>query len=263
MNQCQCQYLLPIKHRCRQQCYSIAWCTLDKEEFTENYWGILEITENYWGLLEITENYWGLLEITRVLIQLLFSLQVKLLSSLDHPYIVRYYGTVTDKPPLVAAETFLVTGTIACVQYTLPSNQLQGFACWQRESLLIKHSCSSKSLMMQNYPACACAAGVKQCHHVCVCVYVCVLAKEYLKTLQAGQLGHLKMLYSVKNQQNRIGTFMYLTQVKAVLFAIISLLSVSWLHPFQNRLWYLWSANQLHARKITGIPGIDLACLAT
>jgi len=41
------------------------------------------------------------------------------------------------------------------------------------------------------------------------------------------------------------------------------LLSVSWLHPFQNHTWYLWSANQLHARKITGALGIGLACLAT
>jgi len=33
------------------------------------------------------------------------------------------------------------------------------------------------------------------------------------------------------------------------------LLSVSWLHPFRNHTWYLQSANQLHAQKITGVPG--------
>ena len=41
------------------------------------------------------------------------------------------------------------------------------------------------------------------------------------------------------------------------------LLSVSWLHPFRNRMWYLRSANQLRARENTGIHGIDLAHLAT
>ena len=45
------------------------------------------------------------------------------------------------------------------------------------------------------------------------------------------------------NQRNHIGTFMYLTQVKAVLFAIISAtsLSVSWLPPL-SKPWYCTGA---------------------
>ena len=59
--------------------------------------------------------------------------------------------------------------------------------------------------------------------------------------------------------------FMYLTQIKAVLFAIISATSY---YRFLGSTpleitWYLQSANQLCAHEITGVPGIDLACLAT
>jgi len=41
------------------------------------------------------------------------------------------------------------------------------------------------------------------------------------------------------------------------------LLSISWPHPFWNHTRYLWLANQLRTRETTGVPGIDLACLAT
>jgi len=52
------------------------------------------------------------------------------------------------------------------------------------------------------------------------------------------------------NQQNHIGMFMYLTQVKAVLSPLFQLLPIIGFlaPPFQNRTWYLWSANQLHAK---------------
>ena len=121
--------------------------------------------------------------------------------------------------------------------------------------------CTS-SLVHYSLPRARMHAGVKQCHRVCVCV-----SKKYLRALQSGYLGYLEMLNSLKNNQwNHIGTFMYLTQVKAVLFTIISAtsyyqLSVSWLHPFRNHTWYLQSANQLRTHKIKDLPGIDLACL--
>jgi len=66
-----------------------------------------------------------------------------------------------------------------------------------------------------------------------------VSAKNIEKMLQAGQLGQLgywKTLYSIKKkktkkQQNHTGTFLYLTQVKAVLFAVILATSYYWLAP--------------------------------
>ena len=36
--------------------------------------------------------------------------QVRLLNSLNHPHIVRFYGIVIDKPIYVAGDTFVVTG---------------------------------------------------------------------------------------------------------------------------------------------------------
>ena len=36
--------------------------------------------------------------------------QVRLLNSLDHPYIVRFYGIVINKPVYVAGDTFVVIG---------------------------------------------------------------------------------------------------------------------------------------------------------
>jgi len=70
------------------------------------------------------------------------------------------------------------------------------------------------------YPVHPCAAGVKQCLRICVCV--CVLQKKR-KMLQAGSLRHLQASWSTKNNQyNHIRTFLYLIQVQVVLYAVIS-----------------------------------------
>ena len=43
--------------------------------------------------------------------------QVRLLNSLNHPHIVRFYGIVIDKPIYVAGDTFVVTGmAISCLR---------------------------------------------------------------------------------------------------------------------------------------------------
>jgi len=68
------------------------------------------------------------------------------------------------------------------------------------------------------------------------------------------------------NQQNHIGMFMYLTQIKAVLFAIISAISYYRFlgsTPFEITHG-IYSQQINYARhEITGVPQIDLACLAT
>ena len=70
------------------------------------------------------------------------------------------------------------------------------------------------------YPVRTCTTGVKQCCCVCVCVCVCVSAKIIFKNASSRVA---RALNSMKyNQQNRIGMFMYLTQVKVVLFAVFS-----------------------------------------
>jgi len=53
--------------------------------------------------------------------------------------------------------------------------------------------------------------------------------------------------------------FLYLVQVKVVLFAVISVL-LSWLHPFQNCTKYHSFGPQL-IRENAGIHGIDLAAM--
>jgi len=78
--------------------------------------------------------------------------------------------------------------------------------------------------------------GKNQCHSVCVSVCLCVcvsVGKKYLKTVAKV---FKDIILNENNQQNHIGTFPYLIQVKAVLFTIISGTSYYqffWLHYFE------------------------------
>jgi len=76
------------------------------------------------------------------------------------------------------------------------------------------------------YPACACAAGVKQCFCVCVCVRVS--AKNIEKCFKQGCKGVYRHHSQQNNQHNHTRTFLYLIQVQAILYAVISATSYYW-----------------------------------
>ena len=110
----------------------------------------------------------------------------------------------------------------------------------------------------------ACTAGVKQCCRVCVCVCVYVLATS-IENPSSRVARTFKMLKNNPKKKTNKGTFLYLTQVKAVLFAIISATSYyRFLRSthFQDCTWYLRSALQLQlcAHENTGVCRINLAC---
>ena len=81
------------------------------------------------------------------------------------------------------------------------------------------------STLLLSLPCVNIAAGVKQCPHVCVC-----LSTEYISSRLAKVF--TDFILNANNHCNRISTFLYLIQVKAILCYF--LLSVFWLHPFKN-----------------------------
>ena len=85
------------------------------------------------------------------------------------------------------------------------------------------------------------------CLCVCESVSLCVCQqKRILKDSSSRVAKAFKdVILNENNQQNHIGTFVYLIQVKAALFCRYFSYSVYWLHPFRNRMWQLWSAMQL------------------
>ena len=94
------------------------------------------------------------------------------------------------------------------------------------------------------------------------------MGPKELKALQPASLGHLKTLHSMKNnQRNHIGMFMYLTQVKAALFVVISATSYFKFlgsTPFEiTRGIYGQQINYAHTKSQAYSNGIYLVCLAT
>ena len=88
-----------------------------------------------------------------------------------------------------------------------------------------------------HYPACACAAGVKQCLRVCICMCVCVGQKilKNASSMVAKAFTDVLIISVI-----RLGRFCTWYKSRWFLCHYFSdfLLSVSWLHPFQNRTWY-------------------------
>lgn len=73
----------------------------------------------------------------------------------------------------------------------------------------------SQSYMIEDYYPPMCTKAMPS--YLCACTLV---GQNILKNSSSGQLRHLKMLYSTNNnQQNHVGTCLYLIQVKAVLGA--------------------------------------------
>ena len=72
-----------------------------------------------------------------------------------------------------------------------------------------------------HYPMRVCAARVKQCRRICVCVCVGIKILKNTSSRVARAFKDVILKKNKNNQQNHIGTFLYLTQVKAVLFAVI------------------------------------------
>ena len=93
---------------------------------------------------------------------------------------------------------------------------------------------------------CACAAGVKQCLRVCVCVCV---RKKILKNASSKVTKALTdVVVNENNQHNQIRMFVYLIQVQAVLYTVISATSYcqcSGSTPFEIAHGSLQSAMQL------------------
>jgi len=70
---------------------------------------------------------------------------------------------------------------------------------------------------------------------VCVCVYVCVCVgkeRKYWNASSRVARAFKDIILKKSIQQNHVGTFLYLTQIKAVLFTVIPATSSYWLPPF-------------------------------
>ena len=93
----------------------------------------------------------------------------------------------------------------------MTDHNFSGIVCWTEQMV-------PSLVILTHYPARACAAGVKHCLRVCVYVCVCLCKKNIEKCFKQGRKG----VYRRHSQWNHTRMFLYLIQVQAVLYVVIS-----------------------------------------